>query len=145
MKDLLMTPVSALRRSAGAALLGAAVLAASGCAMLAPKTPEQQVSARADDFWKARRAGDFEKAYAFSTPAYKKLKSTQDYKLQFGAGASVGSSEVNKVVCEPQRCDVQMKLSVTPALVGIKMKAIDTYLNEVWLLEDGQWWHFQDL
>lgn len=140
-----MTLKTALSRSTGVALLGALLFSASGCAMLTPKTPEQQVSARAADFWNARRAGDFEKAYAFSTPAYRKLKSAQDYKMQFGAGAAVGASDVNKVVCEPQRCDVQMKLSVTPALVGLKMKAIDTYLNEVWLLEEGQWWHFQDL
>ena len=140
-----MTPVNVLRRSTGAALLGAILLAVSGCAMLAPKTPEQQVSARATEFWTARRAGNYEKAYTYSAPAYRKLKSAQEYKLQFGAGVGVQSAEVNKVACEPQRCDVQMKLSVTPALVGIKIPAIDTYLNEVWLLEDGQWWHFQDL
>lgn len=140
-----MTRFTALRRSTGIALLGALMVAASGCAMLSPKTPEQIVTSRATEFWDARRAGNFEKAYAFSTPAYRKLKTAQDYKLQFGSGVAVNSAEVNKVACEPQRCDVQMKLSVMPALMGIKMQAVDTYLNEVWLLEDGQWWHFQDL
>ncbi len=140
-----MTLPIAIRRSVGTALLGAMLLAATGCAMLTPKTPEQQVSARATEYWAARRVGNYEKAYTYSAPAYRKLKSAQEYKLQYGAGVAVGSSEVNKVACEPQRCEVQMKLSVTPALVGLKIPAVDTYLNEVWLLEDGQWWHFQDL
>ena len=132
-------------RRARAVALALSALALTGCAALAPSTPETVVEKRATEYWNARRAGDFEKAYAFSTPAYRKIKSAQDYKLQFGAGVAVNSAEVNKVACEPQRCDVQMKLSVMPALMGLKMKPVDTYLNEVWLLEDGQWWHFQDL
>lgn len=140
-----MTSSTALRRSISVALLGVSLLAATGCAMLTPKTPEQQVSARATDYWNARRTGNFEKAYTYSTPAYRKTKSAKDYKQQFGGGADINNVGVHSVVCEPQRCEIRMRLSVTPALVGLKMAAIDTYLNEVWLLEDGQWWLFQGL
>ncbi len=141
-----MAFTSSLRRSVGISMTAVLVAAVSGCAVLAPKTPEQQVSARAIEFWTARQVGNFDKAYAYGTPGFRKLKTAQEYKRLFGGGVvGVERVEVNKVVCEPQRCEVQMKLSVTPALVGIKLGAIDTYLNEVWLLEEGQWWRFQDL
>ena len=28
--------------------------------------------------------------------------------------------------------------------MGLKLDTIVTYLDEVWLLEDGQWWHYQE-
>lgn len=140
-----MTPTIALRRLTLAATLGAMLFAASGCAMLTPKTPEQQVGVRAGEYWKARVAGDYVKAYSFATPAYRKVRTAKAYQLQFGAGAAIEQSEVHKVVCAPQRCEVQMKLSVLPFLVGVKIPPIDTYVDEIWLLEDGQWWRFQDL
>lgn len=140
-----MTLPTALRRSISAALLGGALVAVTGCAMLSPKTPEQQVTARATQFWEARRAGDYPKAYSYATPAYRAVKTVVDYQRQFGAGVSIPAAEVSKVVCAPQKCDVQMKLSVLPFLVGVKIPPIDTYVNEIWLLEDGQWWRFQEL
>ena len=140
-----MNPTRALRRSLGAALLGASVLATSGCALLTPKTPEQQVSSRALEYWQARKTTDFEKAYQFSAPSYRKLHTAQQFRMQFGAGATFNAVAVNKVTCQPERCEVQMKLSVTPAVIGLKMGPLDTYLNEVWVLESGQWWHFQEL
>ena len=140
-----MNPITALRRSTHVALLGALLFAASGCAMLTPKTPEQQVSTRAADYWKSRQAGDFTKSYGYATPAYRSVKNVAAYQSQFGSGVAVKDSQVNKVVCAPQRCNVQMKLSVVPSLVGIKIGPIDMYVDEVWLLEDGQWWLFQEL
>lgn len=140
-----MSTISALRRATSAALLGTLLFAASGCAVLTPKTPEEQVSARADDFWKARISGDYAKAYSYATPAYRGVRTPRAYQLQFGSGAAIERAEVHKVVCAPQRCEVQMKLSVLPFLVGVKIPPIDTYVDEVWLLEDGQWWRFQDL
>lgn len=140
-----MIPTTALRRSASLAVLGALLFGMSGCAVLAPKTPEQQVAMRAAEYWKARQTGDFDKAYAYATPAYRKVKTAKVYQQQFGAGAAIKDSEVAKVACAPQRCEVQMRLSVLPILLGIKIRPIDAYVDEVWLLEDGQWWLFQEL
>ena len=132
-------------RSLSAVALALGALAMAGCAALAPSTPEQVVEKRAADYWKARAAAQYEKAYALSTPAYRKLRTAEQFRLQFGAGASVQGAEVAQVTCEAQKCTARMKISIKPALVGLKLDTIATYLDEIWLLEDGQWWHYQEL
>lgn len=122
--------------------LGAATLA--GCAAFAPLPPEQAVEKRAAEYWQARMAGKYEKAYELSTPAYRKLRTVEQFRLQLGGGVSVASAEVVKVTCEEQKCTARMKIDAKPALVGVKLGTIPMYLDEIWLLEDGQWWHYQE-
>lgn len=136
---------SIIRRSLSVAALLLGALTVVGCAALAPRTPEQIVQQRATDYWKARVAGQIDKAYAFSTPSYRKLRTPAQFKMQFGAGASVEHAEVTKVGCEAEKCTTQVKLGVKPALMGLKVGTIDTYMDEIWLFEDGQWWHYQEL
>lgn len=133
-----------LSRRIGAAVLALGMLTLTGCAAFSPAAPEQIVEKRATAYWKARMAGQYEKAYALSTPSYRKLRTEVQFKSQFGAGVSVESAEVTKVVCEPEKCTAQLKLGVKPALMALKMGTIPTYVDEIWLLEDGQWWHFQE-
>ena len=134
-----------LTRRLGAASTALGALLLAGCAALGPSTPEQIVQQRATDYWKARIAGQVDNAYALSTPSYRKLRTSAQFKMQFGAGVSVERAEVTKVSCEAEKCTAQIKLDVKPALMGVKMGTIATYLDEVWLLEDGQWWHYQEL
>ena len=134
-----------LHRCLATLALACAAVGLSGCAALAPSTPEQIVQKRATDYWKARVAGQVEKAYALSTPSYRKLRTEAQFKKQFGAGVSVENAEVTKVSCEAEKCTTQVKLDVKPALVGMKIGTISTYLDEIWLLEDGKWWHYQDV
>ena len=140
-----MTKKNSLHRPMAALAMACAALALSGCAALSPSTPEQVVQKRATDYWKARVAGQVDKAYALSTPSYRKLRTEAQFKMQFGAGVNVEGAEVTKVSCEAEKCTTQVKLDVKPALAGMKIGTISTYLDEVWLLEDGQWWHYQDL
>ncbi|WP_236598306.1 hypothetical protein [Alicycliphilus denitrificans] len=130
---------STLRRTA---VLAAAV-ALAGCATLGG-TPEQIVAQRAGEYWKARQSGDYAKAYKLSTPSYRKLRTQEQFRLQFGAGVNVTSAEVAKVTCETQKCTAKMKIGAKPVLPGLKLDTIPMYMDEVWLLEDGQWWHFQE-
>lgn len=125
------------------AALGAVVMA--GCAAMAPATPEQAVAKRATAYWEARTQAQYEKAYALSTPSYRALRTAEQFKLQFGAGANIQSAEVVGVTCEPEKCVAKMKLRVKPVIIGLKLDTMDTFLDEIWLLEDGQWWHHQDL
>lgn len=134
-----------LKRRIGAAALAFGLLALSGCAAFAPATPEQAVEKRATAYWKARIAGQYEKAYALSTPAYRQLKTADQFRMQFGSGVSVQAAEVASVVCEPQKCTAKMKISAKPAVIGLKLGTIPLYMDEIWLLEDGQWWHYQEI
>lgn len=125
--------------------LACAVLAINGCAFLAPSTPEQIVQKRAVDYWNARMAGQLDKAYVLSTPSYRKLRTKTQFNRQFGAGASFESAEVNKVECEPDKCNVQMKLGVKPAILGVNLGTVPIFVNETWVLEEGNWWRYQDV
>lgn len=118
----------------------------TGCAALKPDTPEQAVQKRATQYWQARIAGQSDKAYALSTPSYRKVKTEAQFKGQFGSGVNVEGAEVASVACEAAKCTAKMKIGVRPALVGMKeLGVISTYVDETWLLEDGQWWRHQDL
>ena len=134
-----------LGRHIGAFTLALGALTLAGCAAFAPATPEQAVQQRATAYWKARVAGQVDKAYALSTPSYRKLRTEAQFKMQFGAGASVQDAEVTKVTCEAEKCTTQIKISVKPALTGLKVGTIATHVDEIWVLEDGQWWHYQEL
>lgn len=131
---------TSLRGIALAALT--AILA--GCASLSA-TPEQMVEKRAAEYWQARMAGQYEKAYSLSTPSYRKLRTLEQFRLQFGPSVSVTNAEVTKVTCEAEKCIAKIKIDAKPALVGVKLGTIPMYMDETWLLEDGQWWHYQEL
>lgn len=128
----------------GAPLLALSALVLAGCAAFVPATPEQTVEKRSMEYWQARIAGKYETAYELSTPSYRKLRTLEQFRLQFGAGASVASAEVVKVTCEEQKCTARMKIGAKPALLGVKLGTIPLYMDEIWLLEDGQWWHYQE-
>lgn len=132
-------------RRIGAAALALGMLALTGCAALAPATPEQTVEKRATKYWQARIEGKYAKAYALSTPSYRNVRTETQFKTQFGAGVNVQAAEVAKVTCEAVKCAVSMKISVNSALLRMNTGTIATYVDEIWLLEDGQWWHHQDL
>lgn len=136
---------SGMRRSLRAVGLAAmAATALVGCATIS-STPEQVVQQRATEYWKARIAGDHAKAYALSTPSYRKLHTVEQFRMQFGGAASLKDAEPINVTCEPEKCTVRIKISAAPALVGMNLGTIATHLSETWLLEDGQWWRYQDL
>jgi hypothetical protein len=128
----------------GATIMALSALTLAGCAAFTPATPEQTVEKRATEYWQARMTGKYEKAYELSTPAYRKLRTLEQFRQQFGGGVSVASAEVVSVACEEQKCTARMKIGAKPALVGVKLGTIPMYLDEIWLLEDGQWWHYQE-
>lgn len=125
--------------------MACAAMAVGGCAALSPSTPEQIVHMRATEYWEGRIGGQYEKAYALTAPSYRKLRTESQFKMQFGAGASIERAEVKKIDCEPEKCNVQLQLGVKPLLPGMNMGTVSTFVNEIWLLEEGQWWHHQDL
>lgn len=134
-----------LSSKAIAAAIAAGALALAGCASLGPSTPEQAVKERAEAYWKARIAGQADKSYALTPPSYRKAFTQEQFARQFGSGASVTASEVTGVTCEADRCVAKVKLTAKPVIIGVKLDSIDTYLDETWVLEEGNWWRFQDL
>lgn len=140
------TPAMQARRFATRFFLwaGAAVLA--GCAAFAPLPPEEAVKKRAIEYWNARIAGEMDKAYALTPPSYRKVRTADQFKSRFGGGVILESAGVYSVKCDSaEKCTARMRVAAKPALLRLNIGAVDTYLDEIWLLEDGQWWRYQEL
>jgi len=137
--------ISALGRRLALAALGLMSLAVVGCASLQP-APEETVRKLATQRWQALLAGKFDQAYEFATPAFKKLRTVDFYRTNRSAvPVKWVSAEVLRVDCEPQRCSVKIKLISKPIMPGFNKLNLETGLDEVWILEDGQWWMFEKL
>lgn len=121
----------------------ALALTLSACASLSGG-PEAQVRDRADARWQVLRAGEFDKAYAYSTTAFRAVVSPESYRQRFGSAVQWIGSQVTAVTCpEPSRCQVKLHIQARPLVV--KFGNLDTDIEETWLLEDGQWRVFQPL
>ncbi len=134
-----------LTRLVGMPIVAAVVLFAAGCASLGASKPEDAVKQRAEAYWKARAAGQVDKAYELTSPSYRKVHTFDQFKMQFGNGASIKGVSVVKVDCEAEKCTVRTKVEAAPALMGVSVGTIATHLDEIWLVEDGQWWRYQDI
>lgn len=142
--DALSSPPLRRRIVRGAMLPGLLSLL-SACAV-APATPEEAVRARAQARWQAMLAGDLQQAYQFLSPASRAVMSFENFRARFGAMAAWKSAEVFKVRCEQaDHCTATIKVTYRPLLPRGSIGTIETSVDEVWLLESGQWWLPQKL
>ena len=126
------------RPRALAAVLVAALVA--GCATV-PRTPEDQVRARAQARWAAQLAGDTRKSYEFLSPGSRAVVSYERYRARNAGAVTYKSAEVASVVCETsEKCVAKVKVSYEPVLIRPRMGTIESYLEETWLVDGGQWW-----
>ena len=136
---------SSWRRIAALAPLCASLVLAA-CASMGSSKPEDLVRQRASERWQALVAGDFTKAYTYSTPGYRAVVNAEMFRGRHGAAVKWVGSEVASVKCpETMRCLVNIRLEVQPLLGGRFGDKIDTHIDETWLLEGGQWWVFQSI
>jgi len=120
--------------------------AAVGCASLLP-APEETVRKLATQRWQTLLAGKFDQAYEFATPGFRKLRTVDFYRTNRSAvPVKWVSAEVLRVDCEPARCKVTVKVVSEPRVPGFrKLLNLESGIEEVWVLEDGQWWMFEKL
>ncbi|MDD2545119.1 MAG: hypothetical protein PHI55_02405 [Burkholderiaceae bacterium] len=139
-----------------AGLLTAAVLVASllgGCAVngagsapaaQAPAKAEDAVRDRAQARWKLLLTEDFDKAYAYLTPAYRNVNTASAYRGRFGNGAKWMGADVKSVECPTEdRCLAVISLQSLVVARGFS-GPITTTPTETWLKEDGQWYYYQN-
>lgn len=109
-----------------------------GCAGTGIKTeaPQDVVAKKAQSRWDALIKGDLDTAYTYLSSGTRSVMSLELYKAKIRAGrwknASVGS-----VACVQDRCDVVVMMEYSYR----DMKLIETRLDEIWLQENGDWWH----
>lgn len=102
----------------------------------AKDSPQDVVAKRVQLRWDALIKGDLDKAYEYLSPGTRSAMSLELYKAKIRSGGWKKAS-VDSVVCVRERCDVGVKVEYSYR----DMKSIETYVSEVWLLDDGEWWH----
>jgi hypothetical protein len=125
--------------------LGIVVILIQACADLpfgtmSASTPAEQKSAsvreRADLRWQALIRDDIPKAYAYLSPATRDVVTVDQYKAKVARG-TFKAAKVDSVQCEAELCKVKIQLTYDRA----RMKGIVTPIDEIWILERGQFWY----
>lgn len=123
-----------------------AALVLAGCASQTVVAPETLIRQRAAERWNALIAGDFASAYGFSAPSFKSIVSQDAFRGRIGSAVIWLGTEITQVDCaEVVQCKVKLRLDFKPVLGGGASQKMSTYIDETWLLEDGQWWIFQTI
>jgi outer membrane murein-binding lipoprotein Lpp len=140
-KTTVRHPLAAgLRRSLGLAVVVAGLVVA-GCASLnadsAPEAKQKVVTERAQARWQALIKGDVDAAYAYLSPASKKVTPLTVYAGTIKPAITWRDVKVDKVDCAAEVCKVQLSLTYDAKL----MKGITTPLWESWIIEDGTAWY----
>ena len=91
--------------------------------------------ARAQARWDALLVSQFDKAYEYISPAGRLSLSLELFRSRIAA-ASWRGAKVTSAVCEPEVCDVTLKLDIN---VLPNLPYTQT-INEKWILDGGKWW-----
>jgi len=117
------------------------VAALSGCATRPAQTPEDSVRLGAKDYWTNLLSGKYDKAYELAAPSYRKVKSLNDYKSNFGGTVVWLRAEVVSVDCkQTAQCKATIEIAARPLVPPGFKGTITTQHEETWTLEDGRWW-----
>ena len=119
----------------------------TACASNPQQTPEQQVAQRAEARWKRLIAKDYQQAWEYLMPSYRNLVSPQDYGKRFGSAGAWTNAIIHEVICEPSVCKVKVRITtkIHVPLFAAKIPEVNTYVDERWVREDGQWWLYEKL
>jgi hypothetical protein len=101
-----------------------------------------ELRTRVEARWAALIAGDFDRAYEFQTPAYRKIYTAQQFRARFGEALRWKQARVVEIELkrpEVATVAVEIEYSIFVSERGMmEDKVVDT---ETWLRVDGQWWH----
>ena len=80
-------------------------------------------------------------------PSYRNLVSPQDYGKRFGSAGAWTNAIIHEVTCEPSVCKVKVRITtkMRVPLFAAKIPEVNTYVDERWVREDGQWWLYEKL
>lgn len=112
-----------------------------GCGSDAPtlveSTPEVAVEHRAQARWDALIAGDVEKAYGYTSPAYRSTRDLNQFRARFGTAVRHTGAEVSRVECDEERCSVMVMVTYEVPQLGTGNTRA---LRETWIHSAGEWW-----
>jgi hypothetical protein len=95
------------------------------------------VGKRAEERWAAIIRGDIPAAYAYFSPASRKVVPERDFAAQMSRFPYRGA-RVDKVECEAEACTVSLTLTYDNP--QMRMTNVPTSLQENWIIERGDAW-----
>ena len=123
-----------------------APVALVACVGMSPTSPEEAVTQRVNERWKALVSGDFSRSYAYTSPSFRSLISQDVYRGRIGSAVSWVAGEVASVQCpDAIKCVAKVRIDYKPLIRGRAGDTFSTYSDETWVLEGGQWWAFEPL
>lgn len=116
-----------------------------GCAMFDSRPAEIIVEERAAERLGRLLEGDFEAAYALTTPGYRTLESVGQYRGRWRGAAMWTGYEVVSVTCNEAGSEAAGRCETTVAISfdAPRMPEVTTHMFETWLLVEGQWYFYQ--
>ena len=112
-------------------------VAATGCAVLDSRTPEQVVKERAQARWNALVSTDLKSAYEYLSPATRQSLRYEGFVIAYRQGFWK-SATVDSVQCpKPDLCQVDVTIE-SEVKKGLKVKGP---LRETWIREGNDWWY----
>jgi hypothetical protein len=133
-----------LRRSLCAGVVSLVVLAAAGCASIGGSGAAEDVALqRAQARWDALVERDWKGAYQYLVPAYRELVPLKRYADQFAGPVRWEGAKAHSAKCEEARCTVKVEISYRMMVPGHADRLSSTFVDEVWVLEGGQWYKFE--
>jgi hypothetical protein len=132
--------------SSVAFLAVAFALVFAGCATPeASRTPAEVTVERAKARWAALLRRDWATAYSYLSSGYRATVPVDRYGNQFTGPLQWEGAQVQGAECEPTRCVVTVEIVFRLMLTGHRDRKSSTFVEEIWLLEDGQWYKFEQL
>ena len=96
---------------------------------------------RAIERWNALINKDWEKAYSYETPNFRKTYNIEEYKTNFGSAITWKSIKfLSKKQVNDKVTDVKVELTILFNDSGSKM-LIPSIFDARWLYSDNNWWH----
>lgn len=119
-----------------------ALLVLTGCAGKVELSREEQVTAKADAYWTAMIAGEYEKAYGFLAPGFRVRVPKEAYKKRFAGKTSFHQAVVSKIACETEVCDLVVDTKQTIHAIPPFNFDLDQQgsWKQKWINTDGNWW-----
>ena len=130
----------ALRRLSLGSILCASLLLGA-CASVGNTTPEAQVTQRANARWQALVGNNTSAAYALTSPSFRSVVDMETYRKRTGSAVLWEAAEAAAVECsQPDLCKAKIRIDVKPLIARGAANKFSTYIDETWVLENGQWW-----
>ena len=128
-----------------AAAAAATALLLAGCASMSAQTVsrEDAVKQRSDAFWQARARDDAQAAYAFTSPAYRKLYDVEKFKIDYAGKSMARERSVRSVTCQDDTQVCTVKVSMRARFPFLGNVDTEVFVEEYWLYDEGQWWVFK--